>query len=126
MKIVGTGTRVLNFLIDTLLIFIIAYAFAKWYNFQVMYWGYRPLPAFSFFVISMVVYYFVFESLCKRTPGKWLSISKVVNKNGQRASILQILVRSLVRLTLIDMFFIPFLDGRTLHDYLSKTIVVEA
>lgn len=126
MKVVGTGTRVLNFLIDTLLIFIIGYVFAKWYNFHVMYWHYTPLPPYSFFFISLFVYYFIFEAIWKRTPGKWLSISKVVNKAGKQPSILQVLVRSIVRLTVIDLFFIPFLDGRTLHDYLSNTYVIEA
>ena len=126
MKVVGTGTRVLNFLLDTLLIFIIGYTFSKWYNFQVMYWGYKPLPPYSFFFISLFVYYFIFEAIWGRTPGKWLSISKVVDRKGRKASFVQVLVRSVVRLTVIDMFFIPFLEGRTLHDYLSGTYVIEA
>lgn len=126
MKVVGTGTRVLNFLIDTFLIFIISFAFAKWYNFQVMYWGYPHFPPYAFFFTSLFVYYMVFESIWRKTPGKWLSISKVVNKRGEKVSFLQVLVRSLVRLTIIDMFFIPFLEGRTLHDYLSASYVVEA
>jgi hypothetical protein len=56
--------------------------------------------------------------------GKLASYSKVVNNAGKRPNILQILIRSLIRLTIIDMFFIPFLD-KTLHDYCSKTNVVE-
>ena len=126
MRVVGTGTRVINFLIDTLLIFIIGYVFSKWYNFQVMYWGYTPLPPYSFFFISLFVYYSIFEAIWRRTPGKWLSISKVVDKNGKKASFGQVIIRSVVRLTVIDMFFIPFLEGRTLHDFLSGTYVVEA
>jgi uncharacterized RDD family membrane protein YckC len=62
--------------------------------------------------------------LFARTPGKWVSYSKVVDKNGNRPSILAILLRSAVRMILIDMLFIPFLD-KTLHDYLSHTEVVE-
>lgn len=126
MKVVGTGTRVLNFLIDTLLIFIISLVFSKWYNFHVMYWGYPPFPPYAFFFVSLFVYYLIFESIWRKTPGKWLSISKVVNKRGEKASFLQVFVRSIVRLTVIDMFFIPFLEGRTLHDFLSGTFVVEA
>ena len=126
MKVVGTGTRVLNFLIDVLLIFIISVAFDKWYTFQVVYWGYTPLPAYSFFFISLFVYYFIFELIWKRTPGKWISISKVVTKDGKKPNFFQIFIRSLVRLIVIDCFFIPFLDGKTLHDYLSGTVVIEA
>lgn len=126
MKRVGTGTRVLNFLIDTFIIFLIGFGVGKWYNFHVMYWNYRPLPPYSFFFITLFAYYFLFEIFTQRTPGKWLSISKVKDKSGKRPSVVQILVRTLVRLTIIDCFFIPFLDGLTLHDYLSRTEVVEA
>ncbi len=126
MQTVGTGTRVLNFLIDTILIFILSLLLGQWYNFHVIYWHYTPLPSYSFFTITLVAYYFLFESIFQRTPGKWLTISKVVNKNSGKANVLQILIRSLTRLIMIDCFFIPFLDGRTLHDYLSKTYIIEA
>ncbi|ANI89118.1 hypothetical protein A9P82_07335 [Arachidicoccus ginsenosidimutans] len=126
MQTVGTGTRVLNFLIDTILIFIISIIFSQWYNFHVIYWHYTPLAPYSFFFITLVMYYFLFESIFKRTPGKWLTISKVVSKKKEKPNILQILIRSLARLILIDCFFIPFLNGRTLHDYLSGTYIVEA
>lgn len=126
MKRVGTGTRVLNFLIDTFVIFLIGLIFGQWYNFHVMYWNYTALPPYSFFFITLFLYYFLFEVFTTRTPAKWLTISKVVNKSGKRASFIQIFVRTLVRLTVIDCFFIPFLDGLTLHDYLSRTEVVEA
>lgn len=126
MKGVGTGTRVLDFLTDTILIFILSKLFSEWYDFHVMYWNYKALPPYTFFFCTMVVYYFLFELIFTRTPGKWITISKVTNKDGKRPNILQILIRSLVRLIVIDCFFIPFLDGNTLHDYLSKTRVVEA
>lgn len=126
MKSVGTGTRVLNFLVDTLIIFLIGAGVGKWYNFHVMYYNYTALPPYSFFFITLAVYYFLFEAIAGRTPGKWLTISKVVNNSGKRASVVQIFVRTLVRLTVIDCFFIPFLDGLTLHDYLSRTKVIEA
>lgn len=72
----------------------------------------------------MFVYYIFFEGIFKRTPGKWLSLSKVVNKSAGKPAFWRILIRSLIRLTIIDCFFIPFLD-KPLHDYLSGTEVVE-
>jgi uncharacterized RDD family membrane protein YckC len=121
----GFGTRVLNFIIDTLLIFGISYGVYKWWSFHVMYWGYTFVPFYTFFWITMFIYYTIFEAIFKRSPAKWLSISKVVNKKGGKPAFWQIIVRSLIRLTLIDCFFIPFFD-KPLHDYLSKTEVVEA
>jgi uncharacterized RDD family membrane protein YckC len=124
MKTVGDGTRILNFLIDTLIIFTLAYFAFKGWSFYVQFWGY-PQYNFNWFFFGMLfVYYLLFESLFARTPGKWFTYSKVVDKTGKKPSFAAIFIRSLVRLTIIDLFFIPFL-GKPLHDYLSKTQLVE-
>ena len=124
MRKSGIGTRVLNFIVDTLFIFAITYGISAWWDFHVMYWHYPNMPFDKWFFVILFIYYFVFESIFKRSPAKWLSITKVVSKDGGKPTFWQILVRSLVRLTIIDCFFIPFLD-KPLHDYLSKTEVVE-
>lgn len=121
----GFGTRVLNCIIDTLIIFGITYGVSKWWDFHVLYWKYTFIPFYVFFWGIMFIYYTLFETIFKRSPAKWLSISKVANANAKRVAFWQILVRSMIRLTIIDCFFIPFLD-KPLHDYLSKTEVVEA
>lgn len=121
----GFGTRVMNFVIDTLLIFGITYGLNAWWSFYALYWHYPYLPFYIQFWMVMFIYYTLFESLFKRSPAKWFTISKVVNKQGGKPSFWQIIVRSLIRLTIIDCFFIPFLD-MPLHDYLSKTAVIEA
>jgi uncharacterized RDD family membrane protein YckC len=85
----------------------------------------KPYFRFGWFLaLALFVYYLVLEGLFARTPGKWFSNTKVVNKKGRRPSFGSIFIRSLARLTVIDMFFIPFID-KTLHDYLSNTDVVE-
>ncbi len=125
MRIVGIGTRVLNFLVDTTIVFILAYIAYKVWVFYVYYYNYPFYPIYYFIAVVLFLYYTIFESIRGRTPGKWLSVSRVVSKNGQRANLWQILTRSLVRLTVIDCFFIPFLK-KPLHDYLSNTIVIDA
>lgn len=125
MRPVGDGTRILNFLADTLIIFTIAYySFGGW-NWYVRYWGYPRYNFGWFFFGILFMYYFLFESIWGRTLGKWFSGSRVVTAEGKKASVGSIFIRSLVRITIIDLFFIPFL-GHTLHDHLSKTRVVEA
>ncbi len=130
MKKVGDGTRVLNFLVDTLLYWILAILLYKWWNFHVLYWGYMHLNFGWFFFGSQFIYYFIFELIFAKTPAKWLTGCRVVSNkstldNTIKSSIGQILVRSFARLIIIDPFFIPFL-GTTLHDYLSGTMVVES
>ena len=124
MKRVGVGTRVVNFLVDTTLVFLLAWAASKTWNWYVFHWRYPYFNFGWFFFGSLFVYYTLFEGLTGRTPGKMLSYTKIVNRQNRRANFLQVLVRSLVRITIIDIFFIPFLD-KPLHDYLSKTEVVE-
>jgi hypothetical protein len=130
MNKVGDGTRVLHFLVDTLLFWILAVLLYKWWNFHVLYWGYMHLNFGWFFFGSQFIYYFIFELLFAKTPAKWLTASKVVSSKSTKditvkASLGQIFIRSLSRLIIIDPFFIPFL-GTTLHDYLSGTMVVES
>jgi uncharacterized RDD family membrane protein YckC len=125
MKEVGIGSRVINFVVDTILIALIAYALYKWNNFYVYYWQHKFYPFYLFFYPMVFVYYTFFETIAGRSPGKWLSITRVRNLKGERPAFYQVLLRSLLRLTFIDMFFIIIFD-RPLHDQLSKTRVVEA
>jgi hypothetical protein len=130
MNKVGDGTRVLHFLVDTLLFWILAVLLYKWWNFHVLYWGYMHLNFGWFFFGSQFIYYFIFELLFAKSPAKWLTASKVVSSKSTKdlivkASLGQIFIRSLSRLIIIDPFFIPFL-GSTLHDHLSGTMVVES
>lgn len=125
MKTVGDGTRILNFLVDTLLIFGLAYLAFKIWNWYVFYWQYTPYNFGWFFFGILVIYYLFFESIFKRTPGKWISYSKVTTLDGKKPSFTAILIRTVSRLIIIDLFFIPLL-GKPLHDYLSKTTLVEA
>ena len=122
---VGIGTRVINFLIDTILIALISYGLYKWWSFYVYFWQYRFYPYYYFFYATVFVYYTIFELLWARSPGKWFSMSKVSNARGGRPAFYQVLLRSLIRLIIIDMFFIPIFD-RTLHDQLTRTRVIEA
>jgi uncharacterized RDD family membrane protein YckC len=125
MRKVGEGTRILNFLIDTLIVFILAFGFNKFWMFQVKYWGYPYLNFGWIFFGMMLVYYSFFEAIFQRTPAKWFSYTKVVNKQGTRAAVWRILLRSLARITIIDLFFIPLL-GNPLHDWVSGTEVVSS
>ncbi|MEO7210458.1 MAG: RDD family protein [Chitinophagaceae bacterium] len=124
MRRVGIGTRVMNFLVDTTIIFILTYIVYKIWSFNVFYYHLPYYPFYYFMGLMMFLYYLVLESINGRTPGKKLTRSVVVNKDGQRPTFFQIVFRSLIRITVIDCFFIPFLD-MPLHDYLSKTYVVD-
>ena len=120
----GVGSRVINYLVDTILVYLIGYGFYKWHQFYVQFWSYKYVPFYFFFFGSMFAYYFIFETLTGRTIGKMVTFTRVRTLQNKRPNVLQTFIRSLLRLTIIDPFFIPWLD-RPLHDALSKTRVVE-
>jgi uncharacterized RDD family membrane protein YckC len=124
MNKVGIGTRVLNFLLDTFLVFWLAFAAYKVGYFYAFFYRAPFFHYSAYFFATWFVYSFFFESIFQRTPAKWISMTKVVNRNGGRPSVFQVFLRSLMRITIIDCFFIPFLD-KPLHDAVSKTEVVE-
>ena len=95
MRNVGFGTRVLNFIIDTLIVFGIAYGINAWWDFQVMYWHYTFIPFYVFFFGLIFIYYTFFEAIFKRSPAKWLTISKVVNQQDGKPAFWQILIAAL-------------------------------
>lgn len=124
MRIVGVGTRVIDFLVDTSCILLISYLISRANDFYQYYWKFSGVKYYQIFSLVLVVYYIISEGLIKTTLGKKASMSKVVNKNGGNPSFLQIVVRSIVRLFPLDFLFIPFTD-RTLHDIASRTFVVD-
>lgn len=127
MRIVGVGTRVLAFLVDFSIICLLTLAIKRGWDFYVFYYHLFFMPFFYILAIIGFLYYLLFEAIWKRTPGKWLALTKVVNKTGGKPSFFQILTRSVVRVLgviIIDSVFISFM-GKTLHDFVSKTEVVE-
>jgi uncharacterized RDD family membrane protein YckC len=124
LKTTGVGTRSINFFVDTLIVFILAFIGFKAHQWYVYYYRTTFYNFGWFFALAILVYYTIAEGLTGRSVGKLLSQTRVVNRQGLRPSFGQVLVRSLLRLTIVDMFFIAFLD-KPLHDHLSKTEVVQ-
>ena len=119
----GDGTRIFQFLVDTILIFILAYFLYQCYNFYVYYWRFYPIRFGAFFFMTMWVYVFLFELIFLRTPAKWITGTKVVSEKGGRPNIGQFFIRACIRTTIISFFGLAW-NGKPLHDTLSKTKLV--
>jgi len=122
---IGDGTRILHFLVDTILIALIAYLVYGWWNFHVMYWNYTPYQYGVFFFATMWLYAFLFEFIFLRTPAKWLTGTKVVSEKGGRPNIFQFFIRATLRTTIVSMFGLAW-NGQPLHDTFSKTKLIHA
>jgi uncharacterized RDD family membrane protein YckC/type II secretory pathway pseudopilin PulG len=89
----------------------------------------KPLSAIlsCFAVVVYLGYYLIFESIWQRTPGKWITKTKVVDREGNKPSFLRIVGRSLARFIPFEAFsFLVSSYPMGWHDSLSKTLVVPA
>ena len=105
-----------NLIIDFIIssIFGVAIAFLTFKNYTI---------AFLTYILVRFIYYFTFEYLYGRTPGKFQTQTEVVNETGKKPNIGQLIMRNICR-------FISVLSGisddeRAVHDILSNTLVIK-
>ncbi len=118
------GTRFGNNFIDTigfyLIIFLNALVLDGWL-------GIMPEGGSDWFVlyffILYVFYHFIFEYACGKTPGKFITGTKVIDSSGNRPEFKTLLIRNLCRLIPFDALSF-LLSERGWHDSISKTYVV--
>lgn len=75
-------------------------------------------------LIVYVLYYLLLESLTGKTVGKLLTRTRVVNYQGKRPSVGQIIARTLIRLLFIEVFSFMTRVPDGWHDRVSNTEVI--
>ena len=136
LELASIWQRVLNMLIDTVIVFIVFIIVGSiaegLYVLFIDEYGlsdsfYDGGSIFAVFFILYFLYYIILESLWKnQTFGKMITKTKVVRVNKRNLSHTQIVGRTVVRILLgrIDWISLLF-NKKTLHDLLSKTEVVK-
>jgi uncharacterized RDD family membrane protein YckC len=76
------------------------------------------------FVLVYFLYYFYMENKYQQTLGKFLTKTKVVNLNGAKPSVKQLIGRAILR-TIPYVFISFFTDENGLHDSLTNTRVID-
>ncbi|MGQ7947144.1 RDD family protein [Flavobacterium sp. WC2509] len=120
-KKVSSLTRFLNFIIDLIVWFIIVAILTNSLNAKdpvQMLFGY-----FIFFV-SYISYYAFMETKFQKTIGKFITKTKVVNKDGTKPQGGDILRRTFCRLIPFDRISFLFTPNG-FHDRLSDTIIIK-
>ena len=75
-------------------------------------------------IVLYILYYSLFEGLTGRTLAKFITRTKVVDKDGEKPDFRKILIRTITRL--VPFEWLSFMgEGTGWHDTWSKTIVVE-
>jgi len=73
-----------------------------------------------------LVYYISFEGFLGKTPGKMVTGNFVLGNKGLKPRWWQVIIRTLLRLTGIDILSFLFGVQFELHDVLTKTVVVSS
>nr|WP_321235128.1 RDD family protein [uncultured Psychroserpens sp.] len=117
MKNIDKASRLANYIIDMLVIYVAFIVFTIIEdNYYVNY--------FAFYCI-MFAYYFLFEMTTSQTFGKMITKTKVVSKDGSKPQFLRIFIRSLSRLIPFDMLSYLFGSEIGMHDVVSRTKLVK-
>ena len=126
-KPASEGKRFLNFIIDLISLYIFGYLIGSFFNgigsgdgFQ----NFITNDPYVFNIVAGTIFYVFFETLWQRTPGKFLTGTKVVNKNGDAPAFGNILGRSLARYIPFEPFSFFGNNPTGWHDTLSGTFVV--
>lgn len=132
LVIAGKGRRLINFIIDTvmvcalafILLVILAILFPVWYD-TTTNEDNDSIPFLSLvYLITVILYYTVLEAGTKGyTLGKLISGSRVIGTDGKPVSWKSAFLRSLIRL--IPFEFLSGLQSRVLHDQWTNTSVVK-
>lgn len=124
MRIADKGSRFWNYVIDTIvfLIIIMLHAFVLDELLHAIPEDGSPILAIYFFLLYFG-YHFLFEYFFGRTPGKFITNTRVTGLNGNKLTIKELLKRNICRLIPFDN--LSFLFGTTgWHDSISDTLVV--
>lgn len=117
MNSVNKGDRIINFVIDYLIISIIFFVV------EVIF-GYFYYSSSLVFYFIMVLYYFISEAINAQTIGKKVTGTIVVNMHNEKPSIQRIFLRSLLRLNPFDYHSYAFGNEQGGHDLISKTRLI--
>jgi uncharacterized RDD family membrane protein YckC len=119
--------RIINYIIDSIVIIILFLAFIS-FLLPILLKSIKSEFVFDINIILVIIYflyYFVFETLTRRTVGKFFTKTIVVSVTNKKPSIGQFLVRTLLRFMFIEV--ISYFTHRPVgwHDRLSNTVVIE-
>jgi uncharacterized RDD family membrane protein YckC len=116
------GVRIANFIVDTILIFILWIIILNVIVLFVDDFYWIEIYADLIFYAVYFFYYLLFELITSKTPGKMITRTSVKTFNQKRPTAKMIIIRSFLRIIPVDQ--LSFLFGSIgLHDQLSKTTV---
>lgn len=124
-NVVGSGIRFVNFLIDFIAWFVLAFFISIVIGLFVQSTGQGIISLIGYILIfgTFIAYYAIMEIKFQKTIGKFVTKTKVVKVNGEKPTDADIITRTFCRLIPFDRLSFLFVKNG-IHDSLSKTKVV--
>ena len=120
ISMTGKTVRLVNFLLDSILFFLILIVFMSVFKNLIPIENMKWISAVLYFL-----YYFLFEYFKRQTIGKMITKSRVVSVSGNDNSFfIRIFFRTLMRFIPIDIISYLF-TFRGFHDQISETSVMQ-
>lgn len=109
--------RLMNYLIDQVSIFIYILYFVLFI--------YDPGSLYvAYFLVSCPYYFFMEQFNDGKTMGKIVTKTKAVTIDGEKMTLITVLIRTIGRLIPFDNLSYIFMKNDGLHDMISKTVVI--
>jgi len=111
--------RFINFVIDTIIFTLFIFIFFSLFK--------NVISKENVYIISIglyFLYYFLQEYFLKKTFEKWITKTEIVSNYKRKNYFLQILIRTITRFIIIDVFSYLF-TSKGFHDLFSKTETVK-
>lgn len=126
INIVSSGVRFLNFLIDSIVYFILAFLFSFIIEVLIQPKSQSMITLYGYILLfgTYITYYSLMEIKFQKTVGKFITKTKVVTLHGERPKNGEIITRTFCRLIPFDRISFLFTKNG-FHDYLSQTKVVK-
>ncbi|MEO1517847.1 MAG: RDD family protein [Bacteroidota bacterium] len=119
------GTRFANYLIDSIVAIVLVFGLLFLFGPEEMLLNDGGV-SFNLMTYAVMIGYFVlFEGTTGKTPGKYITGTKVVTIHGDKPTLLNIVGRSFCRLIPFEAFSFLGARGVGWHDSISKTYVVK-
>ena len=117
---VGLSTRFMNFLLDSIIYFIIILVFLMIFNGVINRENVKWISVLFYFL-----YYFTLEFITGQTFAKMITKTRLISLTENKNNFfIQVFGRTLMRFIPIDIFSYLFYK-RGLHDWVSKTSVIK-
>ena len=129
VKVVSGGKRFAHFFIDIIAFQLLFELFSQGFalinlpsdiGIGIIYIGFFSIS--TFFMLMYPLYYFTFEYFFQKTPGKFLTKTKVIGVYGKKPEIGSLIIRSIIRMVPFEI--LSCLSDRGWHDRWSDTFVV--